>query len=63
MTGTSEGGKKAAETRGHESLSEAGSKGGKNSDHKQSGQTASHDSQSKGGQKGGSKSGKNNNDE
>lgn len=28
MSGTTEGGKKAAETRGHESLSEAGRKGG-----------------------------------
>ena len=31
MAGTTEGGKKAAETRGHESLSQAGQKGGQNS--------------------------------
>lgn len=29
MAGTSEGGRKAAQTRGHESLSKAGRKGGK----------------------------------
>ncbi len=31
MAGTPEGGKKAAETRGHESLSQAGRKGGEHS--------------------------------
>lgn len=31
MTGTTEGGKKAAQTRGHDELSEAGRKGGQHS--------------------------------
>ncbi|HYF97897.1 MAG TPA: hypothetical protein VD770_02830 [Coxiellaceae bacterium] len=53
MTGTSEGARKAAETRGHDSLSEAGRKGGKAADHKQAAATRGHESLSKAGQKGG----------
>lgn len=53
MTGTTEGGKKAAETRGHESLSEAGKKGGQAADHKQAAQTRGHESLSEAGRKGG----------
>ena len=59
MTGTSEGGKKAAETRGHESLSEAGKKGGKAADHEKAAETRGHESLSEAGQKGGKNSHKN----
>lgn len=44
MTGTSQGGKKAAETRGHDSLSKAGEKGGQAS----SKHAPSHESKSSG---------------
>ncbi|WP_248296024.1 stress-induced acidophilic repeat motif-containing protein [Legionella taurinensis] len=56
MAGTSEGGKKAAETRGHESLSEAGRKGGQAADHKKAAETRGHDSLSEAGRKGGKNS-------
>ncbi|KTD16412.1 hypothetical protein [Legionella jordanis] len=60
MAGTSEGGKKAAETRGRESLSEAGRKGGKAADHKQAAQTRGHESLSRAGEKGGRRSNRDN---
>ncbi len=53
MAGTSEGGKKAAQTRGHESLSEAGRKGGQAADQRKSAQTRGHESLSEAGRKGG----------
>ncbi|CAA9888648.1 conserved hypothetical protein [Candidatus Methylobacter favarea] len=53
MTGTTEGGKKAAQKRGHESLSEAGRKGGKAADHEQAAKTRGHESLSEAGRKGG----------
>jgi general stress protein YciG len=53
MAGTSEGGKKAAETRGHESLSEAGRKGVKAADHEKGAKTRGHESLSEAGRKGG----------
>ncbi|QRN04578.1 general stress protein B [Legionella sp. MW5194] len=56
MTGTSEGGKKAAETRGHDSLSEAGRKGGQAADHKKAAETRGHESLSEAGRKGGKNS-------
>ena len=56
MTGTTEGGKKAAETRGHDSLSEAGKKGGKAADHKKGAETRGHESLSEAGRKGGKNS-------
>jgi len=59
MTGTTEGGKKAAETRGHESLSQAGQKGGKEADHEQAARTRGHESLSEAGKKGGQNSHKN----
>ena len=59
MTGTTEGGKKAAETRGHDSLSEAGKKGGKAADHKKGAETRGHESLSEAGRKGGKNSHKN----
>ena len=46
MTGTTEGGKKAAETRGHESLSEAGRKGGEASAKSRNGDDSRSSSQS-----------------
>ncbi len=58
MAGTSEGGKKAAHTRGHESLSEAGRKGGKAADHHQAARTRGHESLSGAGRKGGEKGGR-----
>lgn len=54
MAGTSEGGKKAAMTRGHESLSRAGRKGGRNSHANQKPNDQPHDSPDKGGRKEGS---------
>ena len=59
MTGTTEGGKKAAETRGHDSLSEAGKKGGEAADHKKGAETRGHESLSEAGRKGGKNSHKN----
>ncbi|KTD48497.1 hypothetical protein Lrub_0848 [Legionella rubrilucens] len=59
MAGTSEGGKKAAETRGHESLSEAGRKGGQAADHKKAAETRGHESLSEAGRKGGKNSRRN----
>ena len=56
MTGTTEGGKKAAETRGHDSLSEAGKKGGEAADHKKGAETRGHESLSEAGRKGGKNS-------
>jgi len=60
MTGTTEGGKKAAETRGHDSLSEAGRKGGQSVPHekrveagKKAAETRGHESLSEAGRKGG----------
>jgi len=53
MAGTTEGGKKAAETRGRESLSEAGKKGGHNANHEQAAKTRGHESLSEAGRKGG----------
>lgn len=52
MTGTTEGGKKAAQKRGHENLSEADSKGGKVADHEQAAKTRGHESISEAGRKG-----------
>lgn len=47
MAGTTQGGKKAAETRGHESLSQAGQKGGQNSSGSKSMETrAEHEGKS-----------------
>jgi len=60
MAGTSEGGRKAAETRGYESLSEAGRKGGKAADHKKAAVTRGHASLSEAGRKGGRNSHKSN---
>ena len=59
MSGTTEGGKKAAEKRGHESLSQAGKKGGSAADHQQSAATRGHESLSEAGKKGGEHSHKN----
>lgn len=59
MSGTSKGGEKAAQTRGHESLSEAGKKGGKAADHKKAAETRGHESLSNAGKKGGENSHKN----
>jgi general stress protein YciG len=56
MTGTTEGGKKAAQTRGHESLSEAGRKGGQQADHEQAAKTRGHERLSEAGRKGGQNS-------
>ncbi len=56
MTGTSEGGRKAAQTRGYESLSEAGRKGGKAADHRKGAETRGHESLSAAGRKGGKNS-------
>lgn len=56
MTGTREGGKKAAETRGHESLSEAGRKGGKKANHEKGAETRGRESLSEAGRKGGKSS-------
>ncbi len=53
MAGTSEGGKKAAQARGHESLSEAGRKGGHAADHRKAAATRGHESLSEAGRKGG----------
>ena len=60
MPGTTEGGQKATETRGHDSLSEAGKKGGQSVDHdtrveagKKAAETRGHDSLSEAGKKGG----------
>ncbi|MGQ3888458.1 hypothetical protein ACQUW5_05425 [Legionella sp. CNM-1927-20] len=63
MTGTTQGGKKAAASRGHESLSAAGRKGGQQSDHRQAAKTRGHDSLSQAGKKGGSRSRKNDDSE
>jgi uncharacterized protein len=63
MAGTSEGGKKAAETRGQESLSQTGKKGAQSIDHetrveagKKAAETRGHESLSQGGRKGGENS-------
>ncbi|WP_419419485.1 hypothetical protein ACNVED_13370 [Legionella sp. D16C41] len=56
MTGTTQGGKKAAETRGHESLSAAGKRGGQQADHRHSTQSRGHKSLSQTDKKGGSRS-------
>lgn len=63
MAGTSEGGKKAAQTRGRESLSEAGKKGAASISHetrveagKKAAQTRGHESLSEAGRKGGERS-------
>lgn len=52
MAGTSEGGRKAAKTRGYDSLSEAGRKGGQSAQTGQKGnQKRSQDAGRKGGQR------------
>jgi hypothetical protein len=56
MTGTTEGGKKAATTRGHESLRKAGEKGGKNSNQAQGAKAKGNESLSKSSQRGGAHS-------
>ncbi len=61
MAGTHEGGKKAAQTRGHESLSEAGRKGVKTADQSQSARTRGHESLSEAGRKAGQHSGRGSN--
>jgi general stress protein YciG len=60
MAGTTMGGKKAAKTRGHESLSQAGRKGAQSLSHdqrveigKKAAETRGHESLSQAGRKGG----------
>jgi len=63
MAGTKEGGKKAAQSRGHESLSQAGKRGAASLSHEQrveigkkAAQTRGHESLSEAGRKGGQNS-------